>query len=185
MTMVLAEFKNLMTKKMQSHVPLQTEWVTVKEIDWEEKTMTAIGLLNGLEYHDVLLGLGSINSKPKIGTSALVGAIHNGAACFMISCEEVEEIEITDQSGFKVSLNNGLLLINGEQYGGIVNAKELKMQCDKNTLILEKIQTVFNSWTPVPNDGGASLKSLVNQFTGLNRSDLSNIENTKIKHGNG
>jgi hypothetical protein len=185
MTKVLAEFKNLMTKKMQSHVPLQTEWVTVKEINWEEKTMTAIGLLNGLEYHDVLLGLGSVDMRPKIGTSALVGAIHNGAACFMISCEEVDEIELTDGTGFKVSLNNGLLLINGDSLGGIVNAKELKTQCDKNTLILEKIQTVFNSWVTVPNDGGASLKALVTQFTALNRSDLSNIENTKIKHGNG
>jgi hypothetical protein len=36
MTQVLAEFKNLMTDKMKSHVPLQTEWVTVQEIDWEE-----------------------------------------------------------------------------------------------------------------------------------------------------
>jgi hypothetical protein len=185
MTKVLAEFKNLMTNKMKSHVPLQTEWVTVQEVNWEEKTMTAIGLINGLEYHDVLLGLGSINCKPKIGTSALVGAIHNGAACFMISCEEVDEIEIMDQSGFKVSLNNGLLLINGEEYGGIVNAKELKEQVDKNTLILEKIQTVFNSWVTVPNDGGASLKGLVSQFTALERTDLANIENTKIKHGNG
>ncbi|WP_269222003.1 hypothetical protein [Flavobacterium sp. IMCC34518] len=185
MTKVLAEFKNLMTNKMKSHVPLQTEWVTVKEIDWEEKTMTAIGLLNALEYHDVLLGLGAVNYRPKIGTSALVGSIHNGEACFMISCEEIEEIEIIDESGFKLNLNNGLLLINGEEFGGIVNAKELKTQADKNTLILENIQTVFENWIPVANDGGASLKALVTSFTSLERTDLSNIENITIKHGNG
>jgi hypothetical protein len=181
----LKELKNLLTHKMKSHVPLQTEWVTVHEVDWDEKTMTGIGLINGLPYHDVLLGLGSVNCKPKIGTSALVGAIHNGEACFMISCEELEEIELLDQSGFKLNLNNGLLLINGKNYGGIVNAKELKTQVDKNTLILEKIQTVFSSWVTVPNDGGASLKALVTSFVSLQRSDLSNIENTTIKHGNG
>lgn len=181
----LLQLKSLLTDKMKSHVPLQTEWVTVQEVDWEEKTMTAIGSDNGLEYFDVLLGLGSMDIKPKIGSMALVGAIHNGEACFMISCEEIEAFELTDQSGFKFNLNNGLLLINGDELGGIVNAKELKTQLDKNTLILQNIQTVFNSWTPVANDGGASLKALVTAFTSLQRANLSNIENPKIKHGNG
>ncbi len=181
----LLQLKSLLTDKMKSHVPLQTEWVAVKEVDWEEKTMTAIGENNGLEYFDVLLGLGSVNVKPKVGSLALVGAIHNGEACFMISCEEIEEIELIDQSGFKVSLNDGLLKINGENCGGIVNAKELKTQLDKNTLILQNIQTVFTNWMPVQNDGGASLKSLVTAFTTLQKANLSNIENPKIKHGNG
>lgn len=181
----LVEFRKLLTEKMKAKVPIQTEWVTVKEVDWEEKTMMAIGENNALEYFDVLLGLGAVNTKPKIGSLALVGAIHNGEACFMISCEEMEGFELTDQSGFKVSLNDGLLLINGEEFGGIVNAKELKKQVDKNTLILENIQNVFSSWTPVPNDGGASLKGLVTSFVSLQRADLANIENTTIKHGNG
>jgi hypothetical protein len=181
----LQQLKSLLTDKMKSHVPLQTEWVTVKEVDWEEKTMTAVGENNALEYYDVLLGLGSMILKPKVGSLALVGAIHNGEACFMISCEEIEAFELVDQSGFKFDLNNGLLKINGENYGGIVNAKELKAQVDKNTLILQNIQTVFANWTPVPNDGGASLKALVTVFTTLQRTNLGNIENPKIKHGNG
>lgn len=181
----LLEFKKLLSNKINSKIPVQTEWVTVSEIDWDNKTMTAIGELNDLEYHDVLLGIGSFNIKPKIGSLALVGAIHNGEACFMILCEKIEEIEIIDQSGFKFILNNGLMTINGEEFGGLVDAKELKKQLDKNTLILEKIQTVFTTWVPVPNDGGASLKSVASQFIGLTRSDFSNIENPKIKHGKG
>lgn len=181
----LTEFKKLLTDKMTAKVPIQTEWVQVKTVDWEDKTMTAIGQNNDLEYFDVLLGLGSINIRPKIESLALVGSIHNGEACFMISCEEIEEMEFIDKSGFKFNLNNGLLLINGDEFGGIVNAKELKSQVDKNTLILQNIQEVFNSWTPVPNDGGASLKALASSFIGLDRTDLSEIENTTIKHGNG
>lgn len=181
----LTEFKNLLTDKMKSHVPMQTEWVKVSEVDWEEKTMTAIGENNALEYFDVLLGLGAINVKPKIGSLALVGAIHNGEACFMISCEEIEEIELIDQSGFKVNLNDGLLLINGEEFGGIVNAKELKEQVDKNTALLEAIKTAFTNWVAIPNDGGAALKGLSTSFTSLETADLSNIENTTIKHGKG
>lgn len=179
----LQQLKSLLTDKMKSHVPLQTEWVKVQSVDWDDKTMIAIGENNGLEYFDVLLGLGAYNVRPKLETLALVGAIHNGEACFMISCEEIEEIELIDQSGFKVSLNDGLLKINGENCGGIVNAKELKTQLDKNTLILQNIQTVFNTWVAVPNDGGASLKALVTAFTTLERANLDNIENPKIKHG--
>jgi hypothetical protein len=37
----------------------------------------------------------------------------------------------------------------------------------------------------VPNDGGATLKALVTSFTALQRANLGNIENPKIKHGNG
>lgn len=181
----LVEFRKLLTEKMKTKVPIQTEWVKVESVDWDEKTMTAIGENNGLEYFDVLLGLGAVNTKPKIGSLALVGAIHNGEACFMISCEEMEGFELTDQSGFKVALNDGLLLINGEEFGGIVNAKELKAQVDKNTLILENIKNAFGSWVSVPNDGGAALKALSNAFVSLETADLANIENITIKHGNG
>ncbi|WP_329804642.1 hypothetical protein [Flavobacterium facile] len=181
----LLEFKKLLANKIHSKIPVQTEWVKVSEIDWDNKTMTAIGELNNLEYHDVVLGIGSFNIKPKIGTIALVGAIHNGEACFMILCEEIEEIEIIDKSGFKFSLNDGLMTINGDEFGGVVNAKELKTQLDKNTLIIEKIQMAFQNWTPVPNDGGASLKTASSTFVGLAKSNFSNIENQTIKHGKG
>jgi hypothetical protein len=181
----LVEFRKLLTEKMKAKVPIQTEWVKVESVDWEEKTMTAIGENNALEYFDVLLGLGAVNTRPKVGSLALVGSIHNGEACFMISCEEMEGFELTDQSGFKVYLNDGLLLINGDEFGGIVNAKELKTQVDKNSFILENIQNVFSSWLPVPNDGGASLKTLITSFVSLQRADLANIENITIKHGNG
>ena len=185
MSKKLIEFKKLLSEGMKAKVPIQTEWVQVSSVDWEEKTMIAVGQNNGLEYFDVLLGLGSVNVRPKIESLALVGSIHNGEACYMISCEEIEEIEISDKTGFKLSLNNGLLLINGDEFGGIINAVELKKQADKNTLILEKMQHVFSTWTPVPNDGGASLKALVAEFTTLERTNLDNIQNTTIKHGKG
>ncbi|MEO8236410.1 MAG: hypothetical protein ABI549_13415 [Flavobacterium sp.] len=181
----LLEFKKLLSNKISSKIPVQTEWVKVSEIDWDNKTMTAIGELNGLEYHDVVLGIGSFNIKPKLDSLALVGAIHNGEACFMLLCEEIEVIEIIDQSGFKFILNDGLMTINGQELGGLVDAKELKLQLDKNTLILEKIQFAFQNWVPVPNDGGASLKTASSVFIALQKANLSNIENQTIKHGKG
>lgn len=183
MSQKLIEFKKLLTEKMKSKVPIQTEWVKVSEVDWEEKTMTAIGENNGLEYFDVLLGLGSNNVKPKVGSLALVGAIHNGEGCFMIDCEEIEGFEWIDQSGFKWCLNNGLMTINGDTLGGIVKAQELADQIGKNTALLEAIKLAFETWVVTPNDGGAALKTLSAAFVNLDTADLTNIENVKIKHG--
>lgn len=111
----LAEFKRLLQQRAKAQVPIQTEWVKVKSVDWDEKTMVATGELNGLDYDDVLLGLGSHYRKPVTGSLATIGIIANSAACFMIDCEEVEEIEISDQSGFKWHLKDGKLLVKNEQ----------------------------------------------------------------------
>lgn len=180
----IIEFGQLLNKNTKKNIDVQTHWVTAKSIDWESKTMTATGVVDDLDWFNVLLGIGSTFKRPGVGSKCLIGIVNNNAAAsFLIDCEVVEEIEITDKTGFKFSLNNGLLKINGDDFGGIVKADELKTQVDKNTLILETIQTVFSNWIPVPEDGGAALKALVTAFTSLSRADLTNIKNDKIKHG--
>lgn len=177
------EFNELLSQRIKELIPTQTVWVTVKEVDWDEKTMTAVGVTDNLEYYDVLLGLQSEFKKPVVGSRCLIGIIENKDNSFLLYATEIEEHLITDKTGFKIHLKNGELQLNGDSFSGLVKAPELKEQLDKNTLILEKIQDVFNDWVPIPNDGGAALKSLVTQFTTLERADLSNIENEKIKHG--
>lgn len=180
----IREFASLLTQKGKELIGVQTHWVVVKSVDWNAKTMVATGVVDDLDFHNVVLGLGSNYRKPSIGSKCLIGIINNdGAVTFLIDCEVIEGFELIDKTGFKFSLNNGKMTINGDTLGGLAKAKELKKQLDKNTLILKNIQSVFMSWVPVANDGGASLKALVNSFTNLNRADLSNIENEKVKHG--
>lgn len=181
----LSKFKKLLTDRITSKIPIQTEWAKVSSVDLENKTMVAIGELNNLEYHDCLLGLGSIITVPKIDSLVLIGSIHNGEACFLISAEEIDTIQLTDSTGFKVSLNAGEMKINGEAFGGIVNAVELKEQLDKVKAIVAGIQNAFSNWAVVGGDGGAGLKALSNSFTNLENGDFSNIENPTIKHGDG
>ncbi|MBU2923060.1 hypothetical protein KO504_17050 [Winogradskyella psychrotolerans] len=179
-------FGGLLENLMKGNAKIQTHYAYVTDVDWEAKTATVKGLLDDLEFYDVLLGLGSSFIKPSIDSKCLIGVIlNNDAQTFLISAEEIEAFEMVDKTGFKCHLNNGKLTLNGESFQGLVKAPELKTQLDKNTLILQKIQEIFNSWTPVPNDGGAALKTLVTAFTSLPRADLSNIKNDTIKHGNG
>ncbi|QQV91586.1 hypothetical protein Peternella1_50 [Winogradskyella phage Peternella_1] len=179
-------FGGLMDSLMKGNAKIQTHYAYVTEVDWEAKTATVKGLLDDLEFYDVLLGLGASFVKPAIDSKCLIGVIlNNEAQTFLISATEIEAFEMVDKTGFKCCLNDGKLTLNGEDFEGIVKAPELKTQIDKNTLILQKIQEVFNSWVPSPQDGGTALKTMVAQFISLPRADLSDIKNDKIKHGNG
>lgn len=122
MSKALEEFKELMQKASKSQVPIQTEWCEVKEVDWEDKTMVATSLLNGLEYFDILLGLGSIYKKPKVGTKVLVGIIANKEACFLIECEAFEEMTIvSDKSLFTIKEEGFIVKQEDESLQKVLN----------------------------------------------------------------
>lgn len=82
----------------------------------------------------------------------------------------------------KVIMKTPEWIFNDGANEGIVIAPELKTQVDKNTEILNQIQTAFTNWVTVPSDGGAALKALSTAFVSLARADLSSIQNPKIKH---
>lgn len=178
------QFARLLNDKSKSAVPMTLRRATVKEVDWNTKSMTCIDLVDGLEHLDVRLGLGFMNIRPVIGSLVIIGIIgKNDRDTILINAVEIDQIEYQDKTGFKVDLNEGIMTINGDDFKGIVKAPELKKQIDKNTAILKKIQQVFTNWVPVPSDGGAALKSQVTQFISLPTANLENIENQKIKHG--
>lgn len=181
----IAEFVELLGIKAKEGIPIQTVWAVCKSVDWSKKTMVATGLVDNLDYQDIILGNGFEFKKPAVGSSCLLGIIQNNSAMtYLIDAKEIEEYLIVDKTGFKIILKDGKLSLNGEQFGGVVKAKELKIQIDKNTQAISSLQQILNSWVPVSNDGGAALKSLVSSFVSLPKADLTNIENETIKHGN-
>ena len=158
--------------------------VTVTSVNWEEKTMDAVDLIDDLEHFDIKLGMGSIFKRPAIDSLALVAMIGKEAVdTILIDAVSLDEIEITDKTGFKLSLKEGKMTINGDQFSGIVKAPELKKQVDKNTAVLKAIQDAITQWVTVPNDGGAAFRGLLSAVPGMQRADLGNIENENIKHG--
>lgn len=180
----ITELGKVFNERTQALINVQTHWAIVKEVDWDKKTMTATGLVDDCDFFDVNLGIGSIFTKPIVGSNCLIGIINNNIAdAFLLQSEQIELIELVDKTGFKIILNNGKMSFNGDAFGGLVNAKELKKQINKNTALLKKIQLTFQSWVPIDGDGGKSLKALVTNFTNMQTADLSTIENNKIKHG--
>ena len=67
--------------------------------------------------------------------------------------------------------------------GGLTKTLELKTQLDKLNDQLQAVITALG-WTPVPNDGGAALKTAFNlAITGKPEADFSQIENESITQG--
>jgi len=111
----IIEFKKLINQKMKRQVPIQTEWVKVESVDWEEKTMVAIGEDNALPYEDILLGLGSVYKKPKPGSLALIGLVRNSAGCYLIDCEAYDEIEVNTKLTKVQVKEEGVKLTRGSE----------------------------------------------------------------------
>ena len=113
--MSLDKLNKAVTDKIKSFVSVQTIWVEADEIDWEEKTMTAIGVSDDLPYYDILLGLDSILIKPKKGATCLIGLIDNNPTTpFLIWANETEEYSIKVENT-ELKMDNGFLLKKSDE----------------------------------------------------------------------
>jgi hypothetical protein len=115
MSKKIDELVRLLAKGTKSAVKPQMVWAKVSALDWENKKMTAIGLVDELEYFEVLLGLGHVFKKPRVGSLCLLGIIANhDAFTFLIEAEDVEEMQLQSNTtnltigdtGYKVSRGN-------------------------------------------------------------------------------
>ena len=112
----LDEFVRLLKQKQKSEVQPQMVWATVKSVDWEKRTMVAIGLVDDLEYYDVLLGLGHTYKRPKQGSKCLLGVIGNHVAfTFLIEAENVEEMLVVSGQSEMTVKEEGFIIKRADQ----------------------------------------------------------------------
>jgi hypothetical protein len=103
---------------------------------------------------------------PAVDSFVVVTWLNKNAA-FVSMCSDLDEIQL-----------------NGDQYGGLVIIDKLKAEIDKNSQFLDSLKQILDSWAPVPNDGGAALKTAWTAISStLQTADLSDITNDTVKHG--
>lgn len=119
----LDEFIRLQKEQQKGVVKPQIVWATVKSVDWEAKTMEATSLIDGLDYFDVLLGLGAVYQKPKIGSKCILGVLGNQAsATFLIEASEIEETIYTrDNTVFTINETGFIIKQNNESLKTVLN----------------------------------------------------------------
>lgn len=116
MSKAITEFQRLLKVQQKSVVNPQLIWATVESVDWDNKSMTAKSIVDGLEYFNVLLGLGSHFRKPKAGTKCLLGVLGNkAAATFLIEAEAFEESVIKSSTTEFIIKENGFIIKQGNE----------------------------------------------------------------------
>lgn len=119
----IEQFIERLNQKIKELTPVQTTWVKVKEVDWDNKTMTATGISDDLDFHNISLGLGSEYRKPKVGSKALIGLVDNTPGdTFLIYAGEVEETQIISGESSLIIKNEGIVIKQGgESLKSILN----------------------------------------------------------------
>ncbi|WP_052594170.1 hypothetical protein [Aureispira sp. CCB-QB1] len=162
----------------------------VIEIDKENKVCDVLPLDSQAPFQDVRLlplsGSGGFGFTlyPKKDTNVTI-LKKTDTEAFLISCQEIESMELFVGDQFKLEVkNNGDCIFNDGSNGGLIIVDKLQQQVAKNSQLLQKIMTVFS--TPV-NEAGNGAPSVFQQALnaatqGSQTADLSNITNDKIKH---
>lgn len=169
----------------KKHIKVQTAWATVKEVDWEAKTMVATGVADALDYLDVSLGIGAVYRKPKAGTRCLLGIIEdNVAATFLIDAGELEELTI--ESTVKTNLKSVETVFNSGDFGGLVKIQELKENLDQLKSFTEAIHSSLpGAFTAIGAGSAAAGTSGANSYSGAMTGQsiqFQDMENKKVKH---
>lgn len=164
----LNEFKMLFKQHLNNNKQAQIKLALCKNVNWDERTMTAVGINDNLEYYDVWLGLGAISVKPKVNTECLIGIVEGqDNVSFLIDASEVEEI-----------------IYNGGELGGLCNVPELRKQLKKLTARVDGIVDALKNSAIAAQDGGLTYKTNIGIALNLltDKEDFNDIEDVNIKH---
>ena len=115
--------------------------------------------------------------KPKVGSMVVMADLSGGElrSLVVISFSALDSMTVRF---------DGEVVINGGENEGLVKVKKLT---DKLNAIEDKINALedaLKNWTPMPYDGGATLKGLLTEYFAKPspKTVQSDIENDKIKH---
>lgn len=165
------EIRKAILAMLAGAIPLNSTWCTVISIDGQKCKVS----IDDLEIEDILLGFdkSGVIVYPKINTDVLVAFIDNsktnGAVIYV---QETDKIEIM-----------------GSNYGGIPIIDEIKNNLDaiKNYLSTEKsaISAAFLAIGAGTSANGASGQSSFDSAMASQVITFNDMENQKVKHGNG
>lgn len=84
----------------------------------------------------------------------------------------------------KILIDTDLVQYNGGDNGGLINIDDLVSQLNKIETDINTLKSIFTTWIPVANDGGAALKALLASFSSssLTPTVSTDMEDTKVTH---
>lgn len=166
----------LLQEQSKKQIPIQTAWGIVKEVDWDEKTATVVGVVDGLEYYDVALGIGHKWIKPKLNTKCIIGAIGNkDVDAFMLDCQDVEEMVLKTSNQLMIKLSNDEIIIEAVDKPISINSANSSVAISQDGIDINSEETISIN---------GSFEALYNKVPGMPITDVSQIGvSSKVKLG--
>lgn len=149
------------------------------------------------EGYSLLCTVNKINGSfcdcsPVDGSSDILGvklqAIESKGSLIVPAIGSMVIVSFINRNAGYVSMFSKIdtITLLGGNFNGLVKADELKTQLNKLKDTVDALVEGFSSWTPVPNDGGAALKTVMTtKLAAKTTGDFSKLRNDKIKHGDG
>lgn len=160
--------------------PFQTFVAKVTKVDGA--TCTVQRLFDDMELDEVRLNCHSTENEgvvivPETGSMVLITSI-DGRCWFVSQCSKVEKITIDATAS-----PNGIV-INGGNNKGLVKIEELTQKLNAIEQDINTLKSIFTSWAPVAEDGGAALKADTQTWASsqLAITQISDYEDTNITH---
>lgn len=166
----------------------------VSNVDMSDYTCTVSPIDGGPDYQNVRLK-GAIDSDdagmviiPEDNSTVVITPIQNNKHNYYITrYTKVKKYIIKMVGGGKFEMNeNGEIKLNDASLGGIPKASVLATEINSIKQDLSTLKNLIGVvWIPVPNDGGAALKTAAATWAAaaLTSTSQSAIENAKCKHG--
>ena len=171
----LDRFGQLFKQHLNGSMKATLRWVEATEVDWDAQTMTAVDG-DGLEFFNVLLGVGTMAIKPVVGTDCLIAIVEGDeATAFLMYADEAEEITANAKS---LRYSSDLIEYNGGENGGLVKVSPVIEWMQKVSNDMQVLKTLLKT-TPVAGNGALLAIAFNPQTTAPKQSDF---ENDKIKH---
>lgn len=136
---------------------------------------------------------------PAVGSFVVVGFVADGSAGVVLGTDEIDSAEIIignysaviDRDGCRFDAGNisahittDAVVFNGGEFGGLPVVGDLAKRLNIIEKDINTLKTVFASWVPVAQDGGAALSTAATSWAAsqLSLTKAADYENTKVKH---
>jgi hypothetical protein len=133
----LTQFSKLFRKHLSDNQQAQIRWVTASEVNATNYTMTAVGLTDGLEYYNIMLGSANMGVIPAVGSPCLIGLVEGEEAhTFLIYAKEPDKVIVNTDNDITVESSNGSIAIKSDKGNISINAtKGITINADKGLSI--------------------------------------------------
>lgn len=135
-------------------------------------------------FNSILNNTMGLLIEPAIGSTVWVAEIDGEGKYGIVKYGEITKVTISINET-KLTITNSEIVLNDGSLGGLIKIESLVQKVNALENDINTLKQIFTAWSPIPNDGGAALKTAAASWYAalLNLTVVSDLENPKIKHG--